>query len=157
MGEGTMGVHDERLGLAVDAKNAVNAYANEMQRLMLPIFVPLVGKQIIKQDKSLLDRVSKMLPKMPYLPDRHCSHYRSDYSLWWECHVRLFNNDKSELATATVRIGDIRDQILTKVYDGDDPLKTDYNVDEIREYRRLFRLAEKAAAEAKEKCYPFEP
>jgi hypothetical protein len=147
---------DYELAIAIDARNAVNAYANDGKRQLLEFFRPLVGKQIIKNDKSLLDRVKKQMPKLPWTMDRHCHHQTSEYMLYFEFFVRVDRNGQSYSETQGIRVGQIANQILVSVNEDDEPFVTDYNVDVIRELRRLAREAEKVASEAKGKCCPFE-
>jgi hypothetical protein len=148
-----------RLRASIAATNKANAYANRLQRELVAIFRPLVGKQVIKNDGSLLERVKKLLPEFPCQPGLHV--YRTSSAYWVGFAVKASVNEEPgpgcQYYEATVRVGDIESgtQTLKQVYDDPADRRTDYTFEEVVEKRRLCEEARKVYEAAKGECYPF--
>jgi hypothetical protein len=54
------------LAAKVEAINSCHKRANELYEELVPIFRPLIGQKMFKNDGSLLAKVEKLLPPMPY-------------------------------------------------------------------------------------------
>lgn len=151
-----MNTREEKLACKVGAVNRANAYSKEIYALLNPIFTPLVGKQILKVDGSLLAKYAALVPKFEYSTDLHVYRQRSDYSLAWVVKTcEPLPPGSCMYHEAVVYIGDLRGQTLEKLSIHPFDLRSDYTVEEITQKRLNFERAKKELQEARSELYPF--
>ncbi len=148
-----------KLSAKVDAVVRANHRANQLWNLLMPTFSAFVGKQITKNDGSLLARVEKLLPTLPRTADCRVWHRSSQYSLCWEVQASAPIGDPTGFHTvvyheAACPIGKIENGILTELYP---PMnyRTDYSPEEILEKRADHERAQQALYAAECALRPF--
>ena len=146
----------EKLTCKVGAINRANAYGKELYALLTPIFAPLVGKQILKVDGSLLAKYAALVPKFDYSHALHVYRHTSDYSLAWTVKTcEPLPPTSCMYHEAVVYIGDLSGQTLEKLSIHPFDLRSDYTVEEILLKRLDFEKAKKVLDEARSALYPF--
>jgi hypothetical protein len=148
-------MYEKRLDVRVAAVNKANKVANELYPVLRQFFEPLVGQTIRKADQSLLKRLEDKLAKMPNAAGLWVFYYTSTYSLAWTVKVCEWSEGYTTYHEVTVYVGKMKNGVLEAMCE---PInrRTDYNAEEIRQKRRLYEAAKKAADEAKSDLGIFE-
>src|SRR4051812_4379610 len=126
----------------VKAVNAANKYGHELYNSLVPIFKPLIGCKIEKQDGQLLKSIQKQLPEFPYNNKLSVYKITSNYSLAY-CVKTCVMIDGMEFCVyheAVVCIGNMREGVLLEILS---PFKekTDYSAEEIQSLRENYTQA----------------
>lgn len=147
----------------IRAQNNAHRIANEAAPKIAEALQQFQGAQIVKQDGELLAKVAKTLPDLrPYnYPATHNARAFVKVSgacLWLQvCGIDQFSQTHGEIAVyrdAAVYLGNIDGAILTKIATPE-PLREDYNADEIEAARRAVEEAEEALRTARRNLAPF--
>jgi len=144
----------------VEAVNEANTCANMLKRRLDKVFLPLVGRAIVKSNGDLLKRTEawQMVDEIHGSNSRSQSIYRSasNYSLAWTVRTCVSIEDSHVCVyhETTVYIGKLNGTILSGI-DPESHYKTDYTVDDIIERRAAYVIAKKAADNAYSDLFPF--
>jgi hypothetical protein len=150
-----MDSRQRRLETKVKAFNAAHQFANELYPKLAAVFTPLVGCKVVKVDGSLLAKVASQLPEMPNTHNLMVYPGHSNYSLRWVVKTSEMDSEHTCLyAEAGVYVADIRDGVVTKIYDAPN-LRSDYAVAEIEVKREIYKAAKRAADAAYSALSPF--
>ncbi len=147
----------------VQAVNEANAYALTVYDLVIPIFTPLVGQKVEKAGGDLLAKLQKLMPEFGYSHRRHVYKLTSPYTLGWVVKACVnyseWGRESYAYHEVTVYVGDLKGDILTKLYPRPDVLNTtwrsDYTVEEIKDKQRKAKEAKEAYENARSDCFPF--
>jgi len=147
----------------VKAVNMANAYANELLAKLTEFFRPYVGKDILKNDGSLLAKIKGAMPDFPSDNDMSVYFHTSPYSLAWTVITCVSSPRQEDYSIAvyhetTVYIGDIQGKTLTKLcesYQDKPDFRSDYTVEEVLRDREEAKVAKEAYDKAKGKLYLF--
>lgn len=144
------------LAALVIATNRGHAYANGLYEALRPIFEPLVGTVVCKQDGSLLAKVEKLVPKLPYETGLSVLRDHTNYSLRWSIKTSETIDGLAYYRETTVTIGEKDGLLLSKICPA--PVyRADYTLQEILAKRSAVAMAKKVYEDACDECYPFKP
>jgi hypothetical protein len=139
----------------ITATNNANDAANKLQDRLLPIFAPLVGQNLFKVDGSLLAKIAKLVPDLPYTDRLRYHREGSSYVLSWTVTAsENYGDSYCTYARASARIGLLENGVLTSLI-GPMNLKTDYQLAEVLAARETAKEAERVFNAAKGACDPF--
>lgn len=148
-------IRDRELPAKVKAVNRANEEAKKLYEKLSPIFRPFVGHKIEKVDGSLLSKIEKLIPNLPYDIGIHFYRHNSNYSLTWMVKTCESIDGTTCLYHETpVTIGEMRDGVLTKICEWNANYPT-YDVDTVRALRKSAESAKKIYEACKDACYPF--
>lgn len=149
------------LDAKVKAVNLANQRGIELYKKLVEIFRPLIGKQVLKANDTLMKKYTDLLPKWPYLAlETNVTIYRysSAYSLVWVVKACISDNPTgpgiAHYAEASVYIGSIRDGVLVEISSPFEA-RTDYNAADVEAAREKYRIAKKASDDAFSALHPF--
>lgn len=147
-----------KLEAKVDAVNVCNTEALRYYDKLEDFFRPFVGKKIDKSDGSFVKAVKDGLSFLPN--GNRLSVYRmsSNHVLLFFVRLSYQFGDISKSHTASLRIGYIREGVLTGMYtkpDATSDLKTDYDVKLITSLRERRDAAIKAASDIESELRDF--
>lgn len=143
-----------QLKAKVRAVNRANEYAAKLYQEMVAIFRPLVGQKIAKKDGTLLARIEKLLPDLPFRQGsiRVTKH---GVGLAWDVQTCESYDDTSCLYhQVCVYVGRTRDGVLTEIVPANER-RSDFTAEEVEEKREIFRQAEQAMRDARSALDPF--
>lgn len=153
--------HSSALAAKVAAYNRVGQVANEIAPALFAAIAPFYGQKVLKADGVLTQKVRDALN--PFLPTRGAfpsfdvwlSSGRG-YSLTVTVKTCETFNGNAFYAEATIYLAKITGTIAEQ-WDGApfSPFRTDYNADTVRELRKAYEVARKAANEAESALFPF--
>lgn len=155
--------HD-RLFLAAKVRAVNNAgdYVNKLYAVLLPIFTAAVGDKIVKAGGQFTAKFAAKLPELPKLPSLHVRHeWNSSTSVTFvvktceHCPAPSGTYDLAQYHETWVRVGNLRNHVLTEVYPAPDPWRTGWTVDEVIAARKKCAEARDAYHNARTACYPF--
>ena len=142
------------LAAKVRAVNAANNKANELYPLLKESLFPFLGKQVLKKDGTILEKVKKALPILPKNTNSMMIHQNcTRYSLVWKVKTCTFGDCCANHET-TVYVGVLSDGILTN-FENWVEMKTNYTVEEIENYRAKYEELKSALNHISGKLYPF--
>lgn len=134
---------NNRLTARVEAKNLVNAKANEVESKLREIFLPYVGKKILKVDGSLVSEIGEKLAQFNYPAQNEFRFWREklNYSLVFtlSMSVNIKDHGSHESAEAKINIGQIDGQILKEINELVYILPTNYSAASIEHARARAR------------------
>ena len=141
----------------VAAVNRAHEYANELYKKLVAVFEPLVNHKVVKADGSLMEKVKKQLPELPY--ERvgvQVVHQPSASLLTWEVTAStLVEGGGTEYHSVHVYVGNLRDGYLTMETRPPYEFPTGYTVEKVEAARKRFREARDAFDAAKNDLSPF--
>ena len=131
----------------VAAVNFVNATANSVYDELVNVFRPLVGTKILNwKDKKLKKEVKELVPDFA---NERCE---------IEILVSHESNNKFELNyivrvpyffIPTVCIGKLEGVVLKEIHEQHEILRTDYTIEEVSKWRKIYKRLEQEYREAK--------
>jgi len=144
----------------VEAVNRANKYMNELAVKLVAFFGPLVGKEILKADGSLLAKYAKQLSEVVTFPNTvDLLVYRnpSRYTLSWV--VKTCQPIEGECGClyheVTLYVGDLDGQTLKALLPFT-PQKTDYSAEKVEALRGEVKKAKDKYENLKRGLFPFE-
>lgn len=140
----------------VKAVNRANAHAVKLYAQLEPIFRPLVGQQIFKVDGTLLAKVAKLLPELPYDGNLMVFKGSSDYSLNWTVKTSEMVEGAHHCVyhETGVYLGWVRNHVLTEM-SGPPAVRSDWTVQEVTEGRERYQRAKREADDTLSAIHPF--
>jgi hypothetical protein len=150
--------HDQLVAL-VSAVNRAHSEAGRLYSVMAAALKPMIGQVILKADGTLMAKVQKMLPELPYTRDVMTCLRTSNYNLWLTVKTCEGIGDTSGPHTClyhetSVYLANLRDRTLLSLM-AHDECRTDYTVEEVMSLRQKCAEAKKAYEAARSACYPF--
>jgi hypothetical protein len=154
----------ERLSAKVKAVNEANKYAITLFSQLTAIFALLLGKDILKNDGTLLAKYQALLPVFPSGSKLRVYRSRSDYSLAWVVNAGENAGDHWIYHETHVYIGSLEGKTLNLMTDDTGspfsknslcPIRTNYTVQEIQGKREFYKVAKEVADKALSDLYPF--
>jgi len=145
-----------RLTAKVKAVNRANAYAQELYERLMPIFEPLVGEKILKQDGALLAKIMKLMPELPNT-DVLCV-FRSLSACSLEFHIRAMEHADDFRGNvyheAHLYIGELDRGTLVALAQLPN-VRSDWTIREVAEGHKKVEEAQEALDNAKRAIHPF--
>jgi len=128
------------LNSKVAAVNNANRIALALHPVLYDIFAPLVGQKVVTADGVLKTKVARLMPALPDTDVLRVHRPRCQESLTWTVTTWTlvnhgaagdYKNRRVEQHRAAIDIGTLDNGVLIDVESNMDPLRVDYNVDEI--------------------------
>lgn len=150
---------DSELVALVGAVNEAGRQGNRLYETLAERFRPLVGKQVLKKDGTVMEKYKELLPEMPLMPSLvHICRESSIYSLMWRVRTTAFipGTSDHQQHSLTVYVARISNGVLTEI--NDHPrFKVDYDFEEVKEAQAKVKSAKKRLEDAEAELYPFPP
>ena len=147
---------NQTLKARVKARNRANQHAVALYQALLKVFKPLVGKQVMTVQSTLLAKYQKLLPKLPNEPRLSVHRHSSGYSLAWLVKASEMIEDGCccVYEEAVVYVGSLDNNVLRGL---NSPFvgRSDYTVKEVEEARRKHKEAKKVADSLQSALFPF--
>lgn len=145
-----------RLAARVDATNRANTVAKELYTKFRAALEPFLGKQVLKVDGSLLQKVERAVGPLPSGNDLMVYHHRTGYSLAWVVKTSEPDGPHSVVYhEVVVYVGGLQGTTLEKFGNPPDYLRTDYTVAEIVAARKAVEVAKAELDKAREDLASF--
>jgi hypothetical protein len=151
-----MSDHQDRLNAKVNAVNAAHTAALDLFPKLRAALLPFVGRQVVKADGYLMQKVQKALPELPAGNHLHCFASVKSHTLHW--HVKADATTPGGHAfyhEVSLYVGTLDGGTLKEVWDAPPELRTDYTAQEVQEKRKAYEQAKKAANDAQSALHPF--
>lgn len=148
---------DEKLVAKVKAVNRANEEASKMFPLLAESLKPFLGKQVIKKEGGLLEKVKKVLPALPNDVRLQVFRHTLSCSLAWtvktcemigQTHTCLYHE-------VTVYVGELDRGVLVRFESHPFNGRTDYTAEEVESLRAQYAAAKKLADIARNNLHPF--
>jgi hypothetical protein len=139
-------IHHSRLAAKVAGQNRVNAEANTLERELVEIFRPFIGKKILTHG-GLTAKIKPLIPKRE-LPFR-LWRAPSSYTLSWKLDVTEHDSEHSVCyREAWIHVGKLNGYTLESLCDPQ-TRRTDYTIAEISDKRERLKQYEEAYRQAR--------
>jgi hypothetical protein len=146
---------NEKLAALVAAENKVVSYQQQLYPQLAAMFGPLVGKQIVKGDGTLLAKYKALLPELPSSPSLNVFYVKDNFSLRWTVKVsEPVPPNGCVYREVSLYVGSLRDGVLTEIADPPQD-RSDFTVEEILRKRADVEAADEALRGAKAALCPF--
>ena len=119
----------------VTAQNECNAHLNEIVPLLRKWMEPFLGQQVIKANGGYMKKFIDCKPSFSMAGSAREFRWwttATGYSIRVNGSQCVTDSNGTVYAESSVYLSDLRDGVLTKMYPIESPLKTDYDVAEIK-------------------------
>lgn len=143
----------------VKAKNRANAKANELYKVLEPIFRPLVGQKVFRADGGVLKKVENLIDRFTgYIESQRIRIYRytSEYSVVYNVNVweNVVDRNHCIYEESSVYVGSVHNGVLVSISEPP-ALREDYKAEDVERAREEYQKAQKVADNLKMALFPF--
>ena len=145
-----------RLTQKVHLVNQVNKFTNELWPNLINLFNPFINQQVLRSDNNLLKKLSERVDELTKTEVEGLYVVRrfSKYLLKFEV-CGTFSQKVNDYYNLDFVLGAVSDNFLVKLH-GAKRFRTDYTVEEIKQYRHDLEEHGKVIDELGKKLAPFE-